>query len=155
MNLQEYNKEKMAKMSLIELTKLVMQDEKKPMKFNEVFNKVAELKGLSEEQKSSKISQYYTDLNVDGNFVSNGSNTWGLKRWHRTEEKEEEIEERPLRLVRRKKRVTEDEDSDVDLELSAIDANIDEYNDDLEFDEDEFDLDIDEEFDDFDDREED
>lgn len=151
MSLQSYSKEKLTKMSLVELSKLVLQEEKKPMKFNEVFNKAAELKGLTEEQMQGKISQFYTDLNIDGGFVSNGSNTWGLKKWTRSQ-KEEEIDEKPRKIVKRKKRVSEEENDDIDLELSAIDENIDEYNEDYEYD-DSFDLDIDEEYDELDEEE--
>lgn len=146
-SLQNYSKEKIAKMPLVELTKLVMLEEKKPMKFNEVFDKVAELKGLTEEQKQEKIGQFYTDLNVDGSFVSSGSNTWGLKRWFRSDQKEE-IDDAPRKIVRRKRRITDDEDDDIDLELAMIDENIDEFNDDLDYDDD-FELDLDEEFDNF------
>lgn len=155
MRLQDYSKEKMANMSLIELAKLVMLEEKKPMKFNDAFDKVAELKGLTEQQKQEKIGQFYTDLNVDGNFVSNGSNTWGLKRWVRANSKAEEIEEDiPRRAVGKKKRqyVDDDEDLDIDIDLSMLDENIDEYNEDIDFDEDEFDIDLDEEYEDDEDR---
>lgn len=154
MSLKNHSKEKMAKMSLVELTKLVMLEENKPMKFNEAFDKVSELKGLTEEQKQDKIGQFYTDLNVDGNFVSNGSNTWGLKRWFRSGKKENEIEDTPRRVVKRRKRKTDDkdEDKDIDLELSMIDENIDVIHEDLEYDE-ELDFDLDEEYDDYENEE--
>src|SRR5690625_6871988 len=125
MSLKGYGEEKLAKMSLIELTKIVMLEEKKPMKFNEAFERVATLKGLTDEQKQNKIGQYYTDLNVDGSFVANGSNTWGLKRWYRSSKEEEEVNETPRRVVRRKKQIKNDEDDDIDIELSMIDENID------------------------------
>src|SRR5690625_3471498 len=142
MSLKGYGEEKLAKMSLIELTKLVMLEEKKPMKFNEAFERVATLKDLTDEQKQSKIGQYYTDLNVDGSFVANGSNTWGLKRWYRSNEKEEEVKETPRKVVRKKKQIKDDED--IDIELSMIDENIDEFSDDLDYDDEDdgFDIEI-------------
>src|SRR5690625_1185400 len=93
-NLDNYNREKVKKLSLIELAKIIMLEENKAMKFSEAFNKVADLKGLSEEERTSKISQFYTDLNADGSFVSGGSNTWGLKRWYRDEQRTRSEERR-------------------------------------------------------------
>lgn len=81
--LKEYSHEELEGMSLIEIAKLLMLEEKKEMKFGETFAKVAALKGLSEEEKDAKISQFYTDLNVHGSFATNGANVWGLKRWYK------------------------------------------------------------------------
>jgi len=144
MSLKEYSKEKMMKMSLIELTKLVLLEEKKPMQFNDIFNKVTELKELSDTQKREKIGQFYTDLNVDGNLVSNGSNQWGLKRWHRPERKEENVIPTPRKFKRARGQKTE-EDYELDLELSTIDENIDDVDEDLDFEED-LDIEFDEEY---------
>ncbi len=156
-SLDNYDHEKMAKMPLIELAKIIMLEEKKAMKFSEAFNKVADLKGLSEEERTSKISQFYTDLNADGSFVSNGSNTWGLKRWYREEQKLVEAEQSTVIVNRKKRRSSEDDDFDEEFE--EIDINIDDIDvdyedeDDLEF---EFDEDFDDEFDDeFDEKEDD
>src|SRR5690625_268087 len=124
MSLQNYSKEEMAKMSLVELAKLMMLEERKPMKFNDIYNKVAALKGLTEEQKQERIGQFYTDLNADGTFISNGSNTWGLNRWYSTEHKQDadEVQETPRKLVRRKKHaVAADDDTDIDIDLSLLD----------------------------------
>ena len=149
--LKNHSSEKRAKMSLIELAKLLMLEEKKEMKFSETFARVAELKGLNEDEKKAKIGQFYTDLNVDGSFVTTGENNWGLKRWQREEKKTEEILPATRRIKRRRKLDEEDEDT-VD-EFAMIDVNIDEMIDQYEEDEDEDDLDIDldEEYDDYDD----
>lgn len=149
-NLDSYNREKVKKIPLIELAKIMMLQEKKAMKFSEAFNKVADLKGLSEEERSSKISQFYTDLNADGSFVSSGSNTWGLKRWYREEQKAIETAQSTVKVNKKKRR--SDEDEYFDEEFETIDVNIDDLDidleDDLEFEFDEdFDEDFDEEFD--------
>lgn len=121
MRLENYNEEEIENMSLIDLAKLVLLQERQPLKFNEAFEKVSELKGLTEAQKQAKISQFYTELNVDGNFIMNGQNTWGLKRWYRVEKEEAA----PIPRKRRRKVVEVDEvDIDVD-EFDMLDENID------------------------------
>lgn len=154
-SIEDYDHERMAKMPLIELAKIIMLQEKKAIKFSEAFNKVADLKGLSEEERTSKISQFYTDLNADGSFVSNGSNTWGLKRWYREEQKAVEVAQTKMKSKRKKRRSSDDEYFDEEFEM--IDINIDDVEVEVDYeDDDELELDFEDEFDEeFDEKEED
>lgn len=152
-SLDNFSSEEFSKMPLIEIAKIIMLQERKEMKFSEAFTKVADLKGLSEEERDSKISQFYTDLNVDGSFVSSGSNTWGLKRWYREEQKAVEIAESAMKFKKKKRKSSDDEYFDEEFE--KIDVNIDDIEIDYDAEEDlDFDDDFDEEFDeDFDEKE--
>lgn len=81
MSLKKVNNEEIAKMSMIELASLILSDQKEEMNFLDLYDKIAELKQLTEEDKGQYLSQFYTDLNIDGRFIALGSNVWGLKRW--------------------------------------------------------------------------
>lgn len=157
MSLKELSTEKKSKMSLIELTKLMMQEEKKELKFKDAFNRAADLKGLSETERSGRISQYYTDLNVESTFVTSGSNMWGLRSWHHDEKEDEKDEEVIVRTprVRRKSKKKRDDD-DLASEFAMIDSHIDEVSDEYISEDDELEIDLDEGFDDeFDEDDED
>lgn len=52
---------------------------KKALSFNEVWDYVAEHAGLDEATKNNKVAQFYTDLMLDGRFVTLGNNTWDLR----------------------------------------------------------------------------
>ena len=52
---------------------------KKALSFNEVWDYVAEQAGLDEATKNNKVAQFYTDLMLDGRFVTLGNNTWDLR----------------------------------------------------------------------------
>lgn len=156
MSLQSLSTEKKSKMSLIELTRLMMLEEKKELKFKEAFNQAADLKGLSESERSGKISQYYTDLNVDGNFVTSGSNMWGLKSWYQDSQVEDEEDESitPRRIKRKRKKKRDDDD--LASEFAMIDSHIDEVSDEYVEEDDELELDLNEDFDEeFDEEDED
>ena|SRR5690625_2071889 len=157
-SLEKYDQEKISKMPLIELAKIMMLEERKALKFSEVFKKVADLKGLSEEERTSKIGQFYTDLNADGSFVSNGSNTWGLKRWYLEEQKLAEAEESTIKM---KRKASGDEElnedfEEIDLSIDDIDIDIDyEDEEDMEFDEgfdEDFEVDFGDESDEYNDK---
>src|SRR5699024_6336420 len=61
---------------------IILADEKKELNFLELFQKVSEHKGFTQEQQDDLLARFYTDLNVDGRFTTLGSNLWGLKRWY-------------------------------------------------------------------------
>ncbi len=52
---------------------------KKALSFNEVWDYVAAQAGLDETAKNNKVAQFYTDLMLDGRFVTLGNNTWDLR----------------------------------------------------------------------------
>ena len=65
------------------------------------MDEIQKLLGLSNEEVAEKIGQFYTDLNVDGRFISIGDNRWGLKGWYPVEQVEEETV--PASKVKKKK----------------------------------------------------
>ncbi len=90
-SVKEISQDDVQKMSMVDVANVVLLEEKQPLSFLDTFNKVAALKEWEEDVKKSKIAQFYTDLNMDGRFITNGSNTWGLKRWYKLDEISEEL----------------------------------------------------------------
>lgn len=56
-----------------------------PISFVELWDKVSEEQGLTEEEKSSKISKFYTALSLDGRFITLGENKWDLRKRYKFE----------------------------------------------------------------------
>lgn len=144
-SLEKYSHEEISRMSLIELAKLMMLDEKDVIDFQDIFRRVANLKGLSEEERQARIGQFYTDINMDGSFITKGSNKWGLKRWYRMDQANVEKETPAILKIRRRvRKLRETEEFDFSLnEFNMIDANIDIIDDDYE---EEIDMDFDDGF---------
>src|SRR5690625_3217707 len=104
--LEKYSDEKIQKMSMIELANIILADEKKELNFLDLFAKVAEYKGFTQEQQDDLLARFYTDLNVDGRFTTLGSNIWGLKRWYPVDQTSEKS------LAESRKRDLEEESED-------------------------------------------
>ncbi|HIV75323.1 MAG TPA: DNA-directed RNA polymerase subunit delta [Candidatus Pseudogracilibacillus intestinigallinarum] len=136
MALEKYSEEQLLKMSMIELANIVLADEKKEMKFADLFNEVAKLKNFTDAQRQDLLARFYTDLNVDGRFMTLGSNVWGLKRWYPVEQTTEKS------LAESRKRDLEEADEDFyDEELDGeveeeVEDDIYDDIDQLEYDED-------------------
>lgn len=127
MSLQNHSHVAFKKMSMIELANLTMSEDKREMSFKDIFNKVATLKELSESEKDEKISQFYTDLNADGRFITNGANVWGLKKWyHKSKAGGLKVIESEVELI---------SEVDLDDEADAYSSKIDATEDDVELDE--------------------
>ncbi|RDW22289.1 DNA-directed RNA polymerase subunit delta [Oceanobacillus arenosus] len=149
MSLKDLSHEEIKSISLIELTGMILKEEKKALHFNEIFDRISELRGFTKKEKEKKIAQFYTDMNIDGRFTTIGSNMWGLRSWYPVEQQDEEVHV-PVKKKKTtaKKKTPIEKDAAFDDELGELDDE-----DDLDLDEvlDDEDLDIDDEnLDDFD-----
>ncbi|MBN3546332.1 DNA-directed RNA polymerase subunit delta [Fictibacillus barbaricus] len=158
-----YTKEQVVEMSMVEIAFEILKNEKQPVQFYDLVKQIAEIKGLSKEAVENRIAYFYTDMNIDGRFVSLGDNKWGLKTWYPVESSEEELGA-TNKPTKRKKASEDDYDFEEDFddedfdELEVEDAFVDEDDDladDDDDDEDEEELDFDEEDEDFEEEEED
>lgn len=125
-------------LSLEETAVEVMRDV--DLTFDDLCKKVAELKGMTDEEMALVKASFYTDITASGNFVYCGNDIWSLKKnkkldsktfaelykEHVSEGEEETAEERKQRLLKEKERrerarraVEEDEYSENDLESAA------------------------------------
>ena len=145
LSLKQFSKEQVVEMSLIEIAYELLVEKNESILFDDLVNEIAELKGSSKADIIAKISQFYTDLNVDGRFTSLGGNRWGLKTWYPVDQVEEEVVH--TTKVKKKKKSKKaasllDEDLE-DLDLDDEDLDLDEEDlDDLEDDLDDSDEDI-------------
>lgn len=161
MSVDKYTKEELKEMSLIDVAHEIMNGGKTPYAFNELMDEVAKLVGLSEEEVNEKIAQLYTDVNIDGRFLSLGDNRWGLRLWYPVDKSEEDVVTVTKPKKKKAKKAVDDDfddfdsldedddfdDFDADLddeELLDEDEDLDEEDDDL------LDDDLSEEDDDFD-----
>lgn len=138
MSLKNYSHDELEKMSMIELANAVLLDEKKAMNFKDIFEQVAKVKELSKEEKQNGISQFYTDLNVDGRFLTIGSNMWGLKRWYPVDQIDENVSAAPKKKKKKKKARAKEEKAELEEEeLDIPDEEMDEIIEDFDEEEEE------------------
>ncbi|WP_394218124.1 DNA-directed RNA polymerase subunit delta [Halobacillus trueperi] len=148
MSLKEMSREQIEETSMIVLATKILEEEREAIDFNEIFKRIADMKGFTDAQREQYIAQFYTDMNVDGQFMTIGTNRWGLKKWYPVEQMEEEIANLPQKRKKKKKKkkkpskLLEDE-----LGVSEFDdAEEDELEDDLELTDEDLDLDDDDDF---------
>jgi DNA-directed RNA polymerase subunit delta len=91
LSLKKYSKEELSEMSLLEIAYELLVEKNQPILFKDLVKEAASLQGLEKSKVESKISQFYTDLNVDGLFTSLGENRWGLKIWYPVDQIEDEV----------------------------------------------------------------
>ena len=132
--------------SLEEVAVEVLRETKEKATYLELFNKVAELKNFTEEERNENIARFYTDITASGNFVYCGDDYWDLKEnqtldaldsefysEHSTVEGEDEEEIKPKKRSKKtaKRIYTEGDANFVDLtysELAEESETDDDYN---------------------------
>jgi DNA-directed RNA polymerase subunit delta len=70
------------KKPMMEVAYDVISGRKKAIEFKKLFKEVAETMKMSEVEKERQIAHFYTQLCVDGRFVTLGQNTWDLRTRH-------------------------------------------------------------------------
>ncbi len=100
----------MDNISMVDVAFDLMSKKKNAMAFNKLWKEVSEVKGFSDEEIEEKISLFYTNITLDGRFITVGENQWDLRSRHvydsvhidmndiyaDTEEEVEEIDELDL-----------------------------------------------------------
>jgi DNA-directed RNA polymerase subunit delta len=146
LSLKQFSKEQLQEMSLIEMAYELLNSQKQPASFKEIMDEITATLGLTEEEVRVKIAQFYTDLNIDGRFLSLGENRWGLRVWYPVDQSEEEVIT-PTKPKKKKAKKVLDEDLDFDEDDEEDDID---YDDILADEEDDDLLDLDEDDEDFD-----
>lgn len=82
MELEKFKGQDKKEIPMIDVAKEVLNQENEYLHFDELLKKVAEYLELSDEQVEESVSQFYTDLNIDGGFISFGEQRWALREWY-------------------------------------------------------------------------
>lgn len=138
MELKQFEGQDKKELSLIEVGHAILERNGDVMEFNDLLSEIAEYLELADGELEENMTQFYTDLNIDGSFISLGQNRWGLREWYPIDSIDEEIthdndkdEERPRRK-KRKKKLEEDYDEEEEEEEEDFDEDYDEDEDDDE-----------------------
>lgn len=133
-------------LSMIEVAHAIFEETGEVLDFNVLISRVQKYLGMTEKELEQRMTHFYTNLNIDGSFISLGENRWGLRSWYPIDSIDEEIlstvDEDEVKIRRKKRKklnaFATSEDDDV------IDYNDDDpedtYTSDDDDDEDEDDL---------------
>ncbi|MDN6385385.1 MAG: DNA-directed RNA polymerase subunit delta [Alkalibacterium sp.] len=143
MELTQFKDQNKEELAMVEVAHAMLQTTGKVKDFNDLLSEVAGYLNLSDADLEEDMVQFYTDLNIDGRFISLGDNRWGLRSWYPIdlidEENTHNNDEEDEKPRRRKKHLGFDEDiEDEEFEEDEDDEDDDEpikYGDRVEVDE--------------------
>jgi DNA-directed RNA polymerase subunit delta len=156
-SLAQYSKEELQEFSLMEMAYEYLKNSKQPISFHDLVNEIKAAAGISDEEIRTRLAQFYTDINIDGRFLSLGENRWGLRFWYPVDTAEEEVITAVKPKKKKAKKVVDEEELEDFDEIDEEDYDdLDDFaddDDDLLDDDDDLDEDLDDvdEFDDDDD----
>lgn len=120
MNLNELSKEELETMGYDDIAYLILSENGAKLKLPEIFKQICDLLGLSEEEYTDKIGDFFQLLSTDHRFIMLEKGFWDLKNRHQTKviiEPDEETE------VEEPEPSTED-----DTDMTEPDYDTDNYN---------------------------
>lgn len=115
-----------SELSMIEVAHAILEQHGDIMDFSDLVNQIQAYLEKSDSEIRTILPQFYTDLNIDGSFISLGDNRWGLRGWYPIDSIDEEvsgIDEDEDETVRRKKR--KKVNAFIGMDEDAIDYNDD------------------------------
>lgn len=131
MSIEKMKREELELLSYKDITSLLL-EEKGAMNTLDLFNKIAELLGLSKSAVEKKIGDYYTTLSTDKNFLLLEDGKWDLRKRHTSdkvlkaeEQEDEEDEEEEMEEKIEESADEEDYDSQVSDEDEFDDGDDD------------------------------
>ena len=80
-------------LALVEIATAILAEHKTVMPFSSLVQEIQDFLAVDAETFQSRLSQFYTDLNTDGSFISLGNNEWGLRAWYPVDAIDESIHE--------------------------------------------------------------
>lgn len=96
-------------LSMIEVAHAILEQHGDVMDFSDLANQIQNYLGKTDSDIRESLAQFYTDLNIDGSFISLGDNRWGLRSWYPIDSIDEEVtstddddEDTPRRRKRKK-----------------------------------------------------
>ncbi len=98
-----------SELSMIEVAHAILTQKADVMDFSDLVNQIQNYLEKSDSEIRDSLAQFYTDLNIDGSFISLGDNRWGLRSWYAIDSIDEEVnqgieDEEDEETPRRKKR---------------------------------------------------
>ena len=68
-----------SKKSMLEVALEIMNEKKAAMSFTSLWKAIKEKLKMSDEEANNKMSNFYTQLSLDGRFIPLGNNKWNLR----------------------------------------------------------------------------
>ena len=134
-------------LSMVEVAHAILEAKNEVLDFNQLLVEIQEYMELSDEALESRMTRFYTDLNIDGSFISLGDNRWGLRAWYPIDSIDEEIatsmEDEEVKKPRKKRKKVNAFGSDDLIDYNDDDPEDEELIDDEDLDSDDLDDDID------------
>ncbi|WP_071130302.1 DNA-directed RNA polymerase subunit delta [Enterococcus timonensis] len=129
-------------LSMIEVAHAILEQKNEVMEFTDLVNQIQNYLNKANQDVREELAQFYTDLNIDGSFISLGDNRWGLRSWYPIDSVDEEVthadeDEEDLPKKKKKKKVNaflagaEDDDAIDYNDDDPEDADLDDDDDDL------------------------
>ncbi len=66
--------------SMVDVAFDILNETQRTMNFQELYHEITKKLELTDEESLAKIAQFYTNLSLDGRFVTLGNNEWDLRK---------------------------------------------------------------------------
>lgn len=80
-----------SELAMVNVAYALLEQTTEVTEFNDLLSQVSNYLELEDSEIEKQMVQFYTDLNIDGRFISLGKNRWGLREWYPVDSIDEEL----------------------------------------------------------------
>lgn len=91
LELKQFDGQLKNELAMVDVAHAILEQTGQVTNYNDLLVQVAEYLNIDDNELEAEMIQFYTDLNIDGRFISLGSNRWGLRGWFAIDSIDEEI----------------------------------------------------------------
>lgn len=78
-------------LAMVNVAYAFLEQKTEVIEFNDLLSQISNYLELNDSEIEEQMVQFYTDLNIDGRFISLGENRWGLREWYPVDSIDEEL----------------------------------------------------------------
>lgn len=91
MELNKFKGQDIKELSMVEVAHAILEETGEVYDFTHLLEIIQDFLNLTEKELEDSMARFYTDINIDGRFISLGENRWALREWYPIDSIDEEI----------------------------------------------------------------
>lgn len=85
--------------SLVDIAYLILNDTNQSYHYREIMDMITRVRDVHPDEYIHSLARLFTEMNIDGRFITTGNGVWGLKRWYAMDKSNDKVSSGNRRFI--------------------------------------------------------